>query len=121
MNQTLPKIVLKKGREKSLLRRHPWIFSGAIDKIEGKPEPGETVDIHASNGKFLARGAYSPHSQIRIRVWTFEQDQEINSEFFKNRISAAVNFRRNLFDERKTNSFRLIFSESDGLPGLIVD
>ncbi len=121
MNQTLPKVTLKKGREKSLLRRHPWIFSGAIDKIEGKPEAGETVDIHAADGKFLARGAYSPHSQIRVRVWTFEQNQEINAEFFRRKISAAINFRHNLFDERKTNSFRLIFSESDGLPGLIVD
>ena len=66
-----PAIVLKPGREKSLAHRHPWIFSGAIDRVDGTPAPGETLAVHASDGTFLALGAFSPASQIRARAWTF--------------------------------------------------
>ena len=74
----MKKIILEQDREKSLLRRHPWIFSKGIAKVEGKPQSGETVEIYSAGGTWLARGSYSPVSQIRARVWTFDRDQQIN-------------------------------------------
>lgn len=76
-----PRLVLTKGREKSLLRRHPWIFSGAVARMEGKARSGETIDIVDSQGKWLARGAFSPSSQIRARVWSFDRSEEIDIAF----------------------------------------
>jgi len=116
----MPAIALKPGREKSLLRRHPWIFSGAIDRVDGDPQSGETVDVFSARGDFLARAAYSPHSQIRARVWTFA-DEPVNADFFRDRIQSAYVARRTLNAERSTDAYRLIYAESDGLPGLIVD
>ena len=118
---------LKPGREKSLLRRHPWIFSGAIQPVDGEPASGGTVDLLASDRQFLARAAYSPTSQIRARVWTFE-DELVDKEFFRQRIRSAIQSRdtwhltpdtSNLTPD--TNAYRLIYAESDGIPGLIVD
>lgn len=77
----IPRLVLAKGREKSLLRRHPWIFSGAVARMEGKARSGETIDIVDSQGKWLARGAYSPSSQIRARVWSFDRHEAIDNAF----------------------------------------
>jgi 23S rRNA (cytosine1962-C5)-methyltransferase len=116
----MPAITLKPGREKSLLRRHPWIFSGALQKVDGEPASGDTLDLLSFKGQFLARAAYSPLSQIRARVWTFE-DEPINVDFFRKRIKSAIQLRDicNLTD--KTDSYRLVYAESDGLPGLIVD
>lgn len=114
-------VVLKKGREKSLRRRHPWLFSGAIDKVVGKPGPGDTVDIQDGSGKVIARGAYSPKSQIRIRAWTFDAQEEIDAGFFRARIERALALREALPARRHTNALRLVHGESDGLPGLIVD
>lgn len=116
----MPAVILKPGREKSLLRRHPWIFSGAIQQVDGEPAPGETVDLLSSNRQFLARAAYSPHSQIRARVWAFD-DQPVDKEFLRQRIRAALTIRRELHITDDTNATRLIYAESDGLPGLIVD
>jgi 23S rRNA (cytosine1962-C5)-methyltransferase len=116
----MPSIVLKPGREKSLLRRHPWIFSGAVQNVGGDSVPGGTVELLSSNWQFLARAAYSPHSQIRARVWTFE-DEEVDKEFFRRRIRSALAARQMLSVERHSNASRLIYAESDGIPGLIVD
>jgi 23S rRNA (cytosine1962-C5)-methyltransferase len=116
----MAKIVLKPGREKSLLRRHPWIFSGAIQHADEDTAPGETVDVHSSKRKFLARAAYSPNSQIRARVWTFDPEP-INVDFFRTRIRAALQARDVWGLRRDTDSYRLIYAESDGIPGLIVD
>jgi 23S rRNA (cytosine1962-C5)-methyltransferase len=113
-------LVLKKGREKSLKRRHPWIFSGAVEKLTGKPESGDTVGVKDSNGKLIAKAAYSPSSQIRARVWTFD-DEEIDAAFFRDRLARAVALREALPARRHTNALRLVHGESDGLPGLIVD
>jgi 23S rRNA (cytosine1962-C5)-methyltransferase len=113
-------LILKPGREKSLLRRHPWIFSGAVQQADSNIASGATVDVLSSNGEFLARGAYSPQSQIRVRAWTFE-DEPINADFFHKRIRASLNTRNSLFDSQDTNAIRLIYAESDGIPGLIVD
>jgi len=114
-------IILKTGREKSLLRRHPWIFSGAVQRVDDpSAASGATVELLSFNGDFLARAAYSPTSQIRARAWTFE-DEPVNAEFFRRKIRAAINTRQRSNVERQSNAIRLIHAESDGLPGLIVD
>jgi 23S rRNA (cytosine1962-C5)-methyltransferase len=114
-------ILLKPGREKSLLRRHPWVFSGAIQQVEDEPAPGGTVDLLSFNREFLARAVYSPASQIRARVWTFDPAEEVNADFFRKRIRAALAARDALHLTRDTDSVRLIHAESDGIPGLVVD
>ena len=114
-------IILKQGREKSLLRRHPWIFSGAIHHMDDpSAASGSTVDLLSFNKQFLARASYSPHSQIRARVWTFE-DEPVDREFFRKKIRASLATRQTLQIEHNTNATRLIYAESDNLPGLIVD
>lgn len=114
-------LVLKKGREKSLRRRHPWLFSGAVEKLSGKAGAGDTVDIRDASGKVLGRAAYSPKSQIRARVWTFDPSEEVDAAFFRRRIERALALREALPARRHTNALRLVHGESDGLPGLIVD
>src|SRR6185503_10985995 len=116
----MPALILNAGREKSLLRRHPWIFSGAIHHVEDDPASGATVDLLSFNKQFLARAFYSPQSQIRARVWTFD-DEPVHKEFFRKRIRLAIKTRYSLFDPSSSDSLRLIYAESDGLPGLIVD
>lgn len=116
----MQKVVLKPGREKALLRRHPWIFSGALYENTDAIDNGETVDVVSSDGTVLARGAYSPRSQIRIRLWTFNTSEVIDAGFFKRRIERAVTLRRTMIPS-SDNAYRLINAESDGLPGLIVD
>ena len=120
-------VILKPGREKSLLRRHPWIFSGAIQKADENIASGSTIDLLSSDKKFLARAAYSPTSQIRARAWTFE-DEPVDKELFRNRIRKAMAMRSvispsplNPLPRGEGDSLRLIYAESDGIPGLIVD
>ena len=113
-------LILRPGREKSLLRRHPWVFSGAIQRLDEDLQPGATVDILSSRGDFLARGSYSPHSQIRARVWSFG-DEPVDEAFFRRRIRTALDLRRTWNLERDTDAMRLVYAESDGLPGLVVD
>jgi 23S rRNA (cytosine1962-C5)-methyltransferase len=113
-------VILKPGREKSLLRRHPWIFSGAVQHVDEEPASGETMDLLSSDRQFLARAAYSPSSQIRARVWTFEEEP-VDVEFFRRRIRSAIEARRKLGVEAHADAYRLVYAESDGLPGLIVD
>ncbi|MEB6081885.1 MULTISPECIES: 23S rRNA (cytosine(1962)-C(5))-methyltransferase RlmI [Serratia] len=115
------RLFLAKGREKSLLRRHPWVFSGAVQRVEGKALSGETIDILDSQGKWLARGAYSPESQIRARVWTFQQDEEINIDFFIRRLQQAQSWRGWVAQRDGLDGYRLIAGESDGLPGITID
>ena len=111
-------ITLNPNREKSLLRRHPWIFASAIRHVDETHASGSTVDLLSSEGQFLARASYSPNSQIRARVWTFN-DEPVDEEFFRKKIRAAIEMRSVLSGSSK--SLRLIHAESDGLPGLIVD
>ncbi len=113
-------IILKQGREKSLLRRHPWIFSGAIHSVDDEPVSGATVDLLSFNRQFLARASYSPNSQIRARAWTFE-DEPVDADFFRRRIRSAIYTRQKLNVESQSNACRLIYAESDGIPGLIAD
>jgi len=112
-------VILKPGREKSVSQHHPWIFSGAIRDVRGDPSAGETVEVSASDGSWLARGAYSPASQIRVRLWTWAHDEAIDSGFFERRLARAVGARSGL--AAATDAMRLVHAESDGLPGLIVD
>ncbi|HEX5047158.1 MAG TPA: class I SAM-dependent methyltransferase [Gammaproteobacteria bacterium] len=112
---------MKRGRERSLLRKHPWVFSGAIDRVEGGPAAGDTVDVVAAAGEFLARGAYSPASQIRVRVWTFDEDETVDEAFLARRLARAFESRERLGLLDPEGACRLVFAESDGLPGLVVD
>jgi 23S rRNA (cytosine1962-C5)-methyltransferase len=110
-------IKLRDGKERSLLRRHPWVFQGSI--AGGKADSGETVRVESHDGKFLAWASYSPNSMIRVRVWSFDEAERIDAAFFERRIARAVALRTQL--PIASDGVRLIHGESDGLPGLIVD
>jgi 23S rRNA (cytosine1962-C5)-methyltransferase len=110
-------IRLLEGKERSLLRRHPWIFAGSIAR--GKADPGETVRVEAADGRFLAWGAFSPSSQIRVRAWSFDENERIDHAFMKRRVARALALRARLAPA--SDGVRLIHGEADGLPGLIVD
>jgi len=110
-------IRLKPGKERSLLRRHPWVFDGAVAK--GSADPGETVRVDDAEGRFLAWGACSPASKIRVRAWSFEQAQRIDAAFFRERLRAAIALRERL--AVASDGVRLVHAEADGLPGLVVD
>lgn len=110
------RLILKPGREKSLKRRHPWIFSGGIARVEGKPQLGDTIEVCSADGAFLAVAAYSPESQIRARVWDWKAGN-IDAGFFAQRIARAAAVRRG-FD---VSGVRLVHGESDGLPGVVAD
>ncbi len=113
------KLILKPGREKSLKRRHPWIFSGGIDHIEGDPQAGDTVTVHAADGAALAVAAYSPQSQIRARVWDWTV-HDIDAAFITQRITRAA-ASRGALTVGVTDGLRLVHGESDGLPGIVAD
>jgi 23S rRNA (cytosine1962-C5)-methyltransferase len=119
--KNMPALVLKAGRDKSAKRRHPWIFSGAIERVLGKPGSGDTVEVRAADGKPLAIAAYSPASQIRARVWSFDPGASIGAVFFRERLAHALALREQLPAARHANALRLVHGESDGLPGLVVD
>jgi 23S rRNA (cytosine1962-C5)-methyltransferase len=108
---------LHSGRERSLLRRHPWVFEGAIER--GKADAGETVRVEASDGRFLAWAAYSPQSSIRLRAWSFDEAERIDAAFFRRRIERALAARARLGID--SDALRLVHGEADGLPGLVVD
>lgn len=114
-------LVLKPGRDKSLRRRHPWIFSGAVDRVEGAPGNGDTVTVRSADGKNLALAAWSPASQIRARVWTFDCGTTIDAGFFATRVTDALALRRAFPAAQHGNALRLVHGESDGLPGVVVD
>lgn len=114
------KLILKPGREKSLKRRHPWVFSGAVARVEGNPASGETVEIRSTSGETLAVAAYSPQSQIVARVWDWKKCV-IDRAFFHERVRRAVEQRRALLDSDAIDALRLVNGESDGLPGVVAD
>lgn len=117
----MARLILAKGREKSLLRRHPWVFSGAVARIEGNAASGETLDICDHQGKWLAHAAYSPQSQIRARVWSFNRDERIDQAFFERRLQQAQRWRDWLAERDDLTGYRLIAGESDGMPGITID
>ena len=116
-NARMKSIRLKGGKERSLQRRHPWVFDGAI--ASGQAEAGETVRVESHDGQFLGWAAYSPSSRIRARIWSFDEAQTIDASFFIANISRAISARARF--DIKSDGLRLVHGESDGLPGLVVD
>ncbi len=121
-------ITIKQGKEKSLLDRHPWIYLSAVARVDGKPheklKSGVTALVQSSSGKFLARAAYSPKSQICARVWTFDEHEPVDHALIKRRVKAAVAARGAPAIGKKStpaNPLHLVLGEEDGLPGLLVD
>jgi len=116
-----PGIILKAERGKSLLRRHPWIFSGAVECVNGAPASGDTLPVRSAQGEFLAWAAYNAGSQITARIWSWREEETINVEFFRSKIANALALRRDFKLADKSSGMRLVHAESDGLPGLVVD
>ena len=114
-------LILKSGNDRSVLRRHPWIFAGSVDRLEGRARAGDTVLVMDSRGKPLARAAWSPESQIRARVWSFDPEQSIDHAFIKRAVAASVARRASHPWLAGQDGVRLIHGESDGLPGVIAD
>ena len=118
----MAQLILLPGKERSAFKlRHPWLFAGAVGRLEGRARPGDTVEVLADNLRPLGRAAYSPRSQIRARFWTFDSEESVDDAFFKRRIAAAVARRQSLPELRGQQGLRLIHAESDGLPGVIAD
>ena len=117
----MAELALKPGRERSIIRRHPWIFSGAVARVVGDPILGETVDVVSSTREFLARAAYSPNSNIIGRIWTYKENENVDPILLHERIVKAIDSRLKTMDLFQTNAMRLVHGESDGLPGLILD
>jgi 23S rRNA (cytosine1962-C5)-methyltransferase len=118
----MAQLILLPGKERSAFKlRHPWLFAGAVGRLQGRARPGDTVEVLADNLRPLGRAAYSPRSQIRARFWTFDIAESVDDAFFKRRIAAAVARRHSLPELRGQQGLRLIHAESDGLPGVIAD
>ncbi|HIZ01910.1 MAG TPA: class I SAM-dependent rRNA methyltransferase [Candidatus Bacteroides merdipullorum] len=116
------KVYLKPGKEESLKRFHPWIFSGAIANIDGKPEEGEVVEVYTAARQFIAKGHFQIGS-IAVRVLSFRQEEEINADFWKRKLQTAKDMRRSigLIGRADNNTYRLVHGEGDNLPGLVID
>jgi len=114
-------VTLKKGKEKAVLHRHPWVFSGAIEKVKGKPANGDIVKLLNIKGDFMAYGFYNDQSRVALRLLEWDENVVIGEDWFRNKVAVAVASRNNILADGTTNTCRLIFSESDYLPGLIVD
>ena len=114
-------VILREGREKSVLRHHPWIFSGAVREVTGNPGAGETVEVRNARGEFLAHGAYAAESHIPVKLWNFTESEAIDEAFFRKRLASAFALRKTVFQDELPDAYRLVCAESDGLPGLIAD
>lgn len=114
-------ITLKKKREKSVLRRHPWVFSGAIARCDGTPQSGDTVRVVSAGGDVLGYGAYSATSQITVRLWSWNADEPVSADWFRQRLQNAIAARQGMLDMRRATAYRVINAESDGLPGVVID
>ncbi len=117
----MPRLVLLPGKERSILKRHPWIFAGSVARLEGRARRGDTVEVVADDGRLLGRAAWSPDSQIRARMWSFSPDTPIDHAFFKRGVAACVARRASHPGLAGETGLRLIHAESDGLPGVIAD
>ncbi|MBC7614600.1 MAG: class I SAM-dependent rRNA methyltransferase [Pedobacter sp.] len=114
-------IKLRKGKEKAVLQRHPWVFSGALEKIMGTPENGDVVKVINASNEFLAYGYFNNQSRVAVRLLEWDETKVINEDWYAQKINAAIALRAHLLSNKETNAYRLIFSEADFLPGLIVD
>ncbi|MBS1533015.1 MAG: class I SAM-dependent rRNA methyltransferase [Bacteroidetes bacterium] len=113
-------VILKKGKEKAVLQRHPWLFSGAVERVKGKPANGDIVRLLNDRGGFMAYGFYNGQSRVALRLLEWDEAVEVNEDWFRRKVAVAVAGRGNILNE-STNTCRLVFSEADYLPGLIVD
>jgi 23S rRNA (cytosine1962-C5)-methyltransferase len=114
-------VILKKGKEKAVLQRHPWVFSGAIERVKGKPANGDIVRLVDAKGGFMACGFYNDQSRVAVRLLEWDENVVVDENWFREKVALAVASRSNILADGNTNTCRLIFSESDYLPGLIVD
>jgi 23S rRNA (cytosine1962-C5)-methyltransferase len=114
-------VILKKGKEKAVLQRHPWVFSGAIEQVKGKPANGDIVRLLNIKGDFMAYGFYNDQSRVALRLLEWDESILVDEGWFRYKVAVAVNSRSSILEDGTTNTCRLIFSESDYLPGLIVD
>ncbi len=117
----MAQLILKPGKERSVMRRHPWIFAGSVAQLTGRAKSGDTVEVLSAAGKLLGRAAWSPESMIRARMWCFDGDTPIDHAFFKRNVAAAVARRAKHPQLAGQEGLRLIHGESDGLPGVIAD
>lgn len=117
----MTQLILKPGRERSVLKHHPWLFEGAVERLVGRAHSGDTVDVLGADGRALGRAAWSPNSRIRARMWSFNPAEIIDDAFFKRRVAAALARRTDLPELTGQQGLRLIHAESDGLPGVICD
>lgn len=115
------RVILHPGREKSLLRQHPWVFNSAIAEVQGKVRSGDTVDVYSHENQWLCRGAWSPQSQIQVRAWTFDENEIVDNGFFLRRIEQALAGRQHIIQRHGLSGYRLVAAESDGLPGVTID
>ena len=119
---TTSRVYLKKRRALPFFGRHPWVFAGAIERVEGDPPPGAEVTLHAADGQFIACGLYNPHSQIRVRLYSWDAEERLDADFWSRRLETAVALRQMLgLAGGEEQACRLVFSEADGLSGLVVD
>lgn len=114
-------VILKREAIRTLKYRHPWVFSGAIKSLERTPLSGETLEVHSEDGEVLGYGSYSPKSKIAIRMWSFSEKEKLNEDFIRKRLTDAISFRLKSNLSNEANCARLVFAESDSIPGLIVD
>lgn len=114
-------LILKPKRDKPVQKKHPWVFSGAIGRMEGSPRPGDLINIVSANKEWLAYAYYNPHSQIRGRILSWNEAEQFDESFWETRLKRAIASRDLLQFGANTNAYRLVAAESDGLPGLIVD
>ncbi len=121
MPTSQPTVHLHPGKDRPVCQHHPWIFSGAIDRVDGQPAPGDLVDVADVRGEWLARGYYNPRSQIVVRLLAWDRDEACDAAFWQRRLAAAAATRAGLGLEPATIAYRLVYAESDGVPGLIVD
>lgn len=121
MEQSQGAIKLKRGREKPVNNRHPWIFSGAIAAVQSQPQPGDLVDVVASDGAWLATAYFNPHSQIRARILSWEEGEQIDEAWWLQRLQEALAYRQSLEMSQHSDAYRLVNAEADRLPGLVVD
>lgn len=116
-----PRLILRVGKEKSLLRRHPWIFSGAVERLDGHSTNGDTVEVRSQSGQFLGWAAANTQSRIVGRVWSFDERSRIDADFFRSRLQEAIALRGRVMEAGPGQAVRLVHGESDGLPGVVVD
>ena len=120
---TLPSVVLKPKRAQPFFGRHPWVYAGAIERIDGKPDDGAVVDLRSSVGNFIARGLFNSQSKIQVRLFSWDENRTLDDDFFRDRIRQAIALRHDILrlNDDPDAAYRVIFSEADGLSGLVVD